>query len=233
MSFMFRKLPVKLQDCRTHGVNSGAELFIVEGDSASQAVTAIRDEKFQAVLPMQGKPLNATKASAQKVRRFELFAELLRSLGYAADEPASTKPVDPGACRFERIIFLFDPDADGIHCEALMLMFFHQALLPLLASGKVHSVRAPMFRFTLEHPSPANEAKPIEPPHYAYSEAEAMQLFAQLESLDIQVKRIRYRGLAGMHRESLLETCVSPASRKLRRITTLDAEAAISVFGAS
>jgi DNA gyrase subunit B len=64
---------LKLEDCVNHGANSGAELFLVEGDSAMTSASAVRDPQFQAVLAMQGKPLNALKASADKVHKNLLF----------------------------------------------------------------------------------------------------------------------------------------------------------------
>ena len=52
----------KLDDCTTCGPGSGAELFVVEGDSAAASVVRVRDPRHQAVLPMPGKPLNAARA---------------------------------------------------------------------------------------------------------------------------------------------------------------------------
>ena len=54
----------KFEDCIQHGLGSGAELFIVEGDSAAGAVANLRNAQTQAVLPMQGEPLNALQVSA-------------------------------------------------------------------------------------------------------------------------------------------------------------------------
>ncbi|MGI9428041.1 MAG: toprim domain-containing protein, partial [Bythopirellula sp.] len=60
----------KLIDCATHG--DGSELFIVEGDSAARALESIRNEANQAILPMQGKPMNAMKPIvAERVRSHE------------------------------------------------------------------------------------------------------------------------------------------------------------------
>jgi DNA gyrase subunit B len=58
---MFRLLPTKLLDCQFQPSEHETELLIVQGDSASNAVEAVRDLAFQAVMPMQGKPLNAWK----------------------------------------------------------------------------------------------------------------------------------------------------------------------------
>ncbi|MEM7560450.1 MAG: toprim domain-containing protein, partial [Planctomycetota bacterium] len=119
----FYPQPVHLHDCEVHGSDSHAELFIVEGDSASQAVAAVRDPRFQAVLPMQGKPLNASKASWRAVREYELYQQAFIALGYSQLCSAgrlANHVAKPEACRFSKILLLFDPDADGIHCGALM-----------------------------------------------------------------------------------------------------------------
>ncbi len=108
---MFRLLPVKLHDCQIHGIGSEAELFIVEGDSASKNVVRVRNRQFQAVLPMQGKPLNACKASKRVVGQNELYQQLVAALGAGWDET-----FDLSQLRYDRVILLFDPDADGIHC---------------------------------------------------------------------------------------------------------------------
>jgi len=72
---------------------------------------------------MQGKPLNAMRASRAEVERYPLYRELLCALGYASEPGAATgRQIAPAAARYEKVILLFDPDADGIHCGALLLM---------------------------------------------------------------------------------------------------------------
>ena len=78
---MLPKLPIKLMDCEAHGPNSGSELFVVEGDSAAQAVARLRNTALQAVLPLQGKPLNAWKASEKSVGSNPFYAALIDALG--------------------------------------------------------------------------------------------------------------------------------------------------------
>ena len=41
--------PVKLDDCRRHGAGSGAELFLVEGDSAAGSVKLVRGQDSTAL----------------------------------------------------------------------------------------------------------------------------------------------------------------------------------------
>ena len=118
---MFRLLPTKLLDCQFHPRDAATELFIVEGDSASNAIGGVRDAGFQAVMPMQGKPLNAWKATKDKVARNEFFNALHSAIGAGWGESFQLSQT-----RYENIILVFDPDADGIHCGMLVLMYFYR-----------------------------------------------------------------------------------------------------------
>ncbi len=213
---MFRLQPVKLHDSRQHGVGSGAELFVVEGDSASKTVCRARDAEFQAVLPMQGKPLNAIKATQRVVERNELFRALIDSMGVGFDDQ-----IDLSRLRYDRVILLFDPDADGIHCGALMLMFFHRWMRPMLDSGRLALVRPPLY-----------EIRSLDSPEtiHAYSESHFQRLRAALEKQEIRFQSQRYRGLASMSDTALVTTCIDAATRNLNQLTCDDAEAAIRIF---
>ena len=216
----FRNTPVKLTDSRRHG--AGTELFIVEGDSAASTVAALRDGQFQAVLPMQGKPLNAIKASAEKVAAYPLFKALNESLGIDHSRPTADLFVWDDL-RFERLVLLFDPDADGIHSGALMLMFVYQYLRPLLDQGRVLMIHAPWVQISLAGQQPL----------YAYSEAQALALTQQLRAQGKTPQVVRYRGLSGIDRAILMQTCIDPATRNARVMTEQDALAAIEIFGAN
>ena len=216
----FRNTPVKLTDSRRHG--AGTERFIVEGDSAASTVAALRDGQFQAVLPMQGKPLNAIKASAEKVAAYPLFKALNESLGIDHSRPTADLFVWDDL-RFERLVLLFDPDADGIHSGALMLMFVYQYLRPLLDQGRVLMIHAPWVQISLTGQQPL----------YAYSEAQALALTQQLRAQGKTPQVVRYRGLSGIDRAILMQTCIDPATRNARVMTEQDALAAIEIFGAN
>lgn len=217
----WKNIPPKLEDCREHGHDSRAELFIVEGNSAAKAVAAVRDPEFQAVLPMQGKPLNAAKANHLTIAQNGLFKFVFEALGLSPPETNIQE------CRFSRIIMLFDPDADGIHCGALMMIFFYKALLPLLECDKICLVRAPLFRFAIQ-PSTSPKTHEI---RYAYSQEEAWKLMEDLEILKVPMQKLHYRGLASMGSETLEQTCVNPRTRRINRVRPEDAEAAMAVFG--
>ena len=69
----------KLIDSVQHG--AGCELILVEGDSAARSVANVRDERTQAVLPLQGKPLNAWRASPTRVAAYPWYVQLAIALG--------------------------------------------------------------------------------------------------------------------------------------------------------
>jgi DNA gyrase/topoisomerase IV subunit B len=214
---LFSGQPAKLSDCHEHGLGSDAELFIVEGDSAAQSVARIRDERFQAVLPMQGKPMNALKAAKNTLRRNPFFNALIDSIGTDIGES-----FDLSACRYQKIILLFDPDADGIHCGTLALLFFYRWMRPLLEAGNVAIVRAPMMHVV---------ADKLGIVRLAYSEEEGQRICNELsirQSAGV-IKR-RFRGLASLNVETLQHCCIEPASRKLFQLTTRDAESSIELM---
>jgi DNA gyrase subunit B/topoisomerase-4 subunit B len=209
----------KLIDCAvaTRSTDdSYRELFLVEGDSASRAVARVRNDRFQAVLPMQGKPMNATKSSDAAVRRNQWYAALIEALGvgWHAEELAEL--------RYDRVLFLFDPDADGIHCGALMLMFFDVYLRPLLDAKRVSLIKPPLFEIRA-----ADYSETL----HAYSEDHLHQVELALKKQGIDHHHLRYRGLASLSEETLRETCVDPDSRTAYLMQHADAQAARSIFG--
>lgn len=212
MAFISQK--TKLVDCHNH--SRGSELFIVEGDSASRAVSRLRDPTYQAVLPMQGKPMNASKATTSAIKKNQWFAALMDALG------ASWEKLDLDLIRYDRIMLLFDPDADGIHCGALMLMFFDQYLRPLLEANRVSLITPPLFQ--------------VDPLGYdeklnAFGEEHFAKIRKLLDAKGIKYTHQRYRGLASINEDVLIETCIDPESRTAYLVRREDAIAAKEVFG--
>ncbi len=214
---MFRLLPTKLLDCQFHPRGAATELFIVEGDSASNAIGGVRDAGFQAVMPTQGKPLNAWKATKDKVARNEFFNALHQAIGAGWGDSFQLSET-----RYQNIILVFDPDADGIHCGMLVLMYFYRWMRPLLESGRIHMVHPPLFEIS---------APGMTELVCAVSDEEAATCLAkvQKEVSPMAVKK-RFRGLASMNAAVLKQYCVQPTSRNAFRMQPKDAEAAIDVF---
>lgn len=215
--------PLKLESCTARGRGSGAELIIVEGDSAAGAVINTRDRQRQAVLPMQGKPLNALRATDTRALQFPLFRELVVALGVTPMNRETGEIGDIAGLRFDRVVLLFDPDADGIHCGALMLMYFYRWLRPLLESGAIIMVRPPLFLIT---------ANGLVEPIHAYTPAHARRITAELtEQGASEIKQHHHRGLASIAPGLLASACLNPATRRADVMGVADAEAAMAVFG--
>jgi DNA gyrase subunit B/topoisomerase-4 subunit B len=205
--------PAKLADCGVHGPGSGAELFVVEGDSAATAVARVRDPATQAVLPMQGKPLNAARASRAKVLAHPFFGPLVAALDVGVEAQC-----DPRRLRYQRVLVLTDPDADGIHCGFLVLLFFHRWLRPLLDAGRVEIVRPPWGEVVAEGG-----------PTLAFSEPELTRLADRARERGMATVR-RFRGLAALDADVLRDTCIAAGSRRTTAVTAADVAAMIELI---
>jgi DNA gyrase subunit B len=209
---------IKLQDSRVHGVDSGAELFLVEGDSAALAASNLCNKQLQAVLPMQGKPMNARKSSLSKILANPLFKALIDTIGAGVGDD-----FDVNKCRYSRIILLMDPDADGIHCGALMLLFFHRFMPVLLEKGMIEMARPPVGEVL---------NKLTNTIEYAYTDAQFMTLIdTHKAQLNQSLESIKYRGLAGIEANKLEALCINTQTRKTSVMATKDAQMALEIFG--
>ncbi len=210
----------KLIDSTQHG--AGCELFLVEGDSAARSVANVRDECTQAMLPLQGKPLNAWRADADKVRSNILYRQLADALG-VGDPTLASAPRPPRPLRFERVVLLFDPDADGVHIEALMLLYFARWMPTFIECGQLWRVRAPMF--TLTHPATGEVAQAYSPPHRD-------DLLVQMRSsASGDVQQHRHVGLGSLPPAVLRRYCIDPATRVARQVGQEDVDAVLAAFG--
>lgn len=216
----YYRAPRKLHDCEGNTDGIDTELFLVEGDSASASVMRVRNRQQQAVLPMQGKPLNTARASISRIRANPWFCALASALGVAPGSPAS-----PEQLRYRRIMLLFDPDADGIHCGALMLMYFLRFMPDAFASGHIWMVRPPLLRIT---------APTLSAPLYARSQAHYEHMMHRLQAEGVQdLQTLRYRGLGSLEENLLVDTCVAPATRQADQMRLEDAQMAARYFGGS
>ncbi len=213
-------LPPRLIPARSVGPGTGAELFVVEGESAGLAVAGARDRGFQAVLPFQGKPLNPLRHGPYRVLGHAAFSTLLRVL-----EVEPFEACRPARCPYDRILLLFDPDADGVHAAALTLLFFGKFLGPLVEAGRVHQVRAPVA--TVDH---ERLAGPID----AVSRADLDRVLVSLRGHGVEdpTKRI-YRGLASVDADVLSRACLDPVTRVGKRLGPEDAESVRLQLGLS
>ncbi|WP_156536461.1 DNA topoisomerase IV subunit B [Agrobacterium vitis] len=200
------RLPGKLADC-AQNTAEGAELFIVEGDSAGGSAKQARNRSNQAILPLRGKILNVGSASREKLMANQQIADLIQALGCGT----RTKYRDEDL-RYERIVIMTDADVDGAHIASLLITFFYQEMPELIRGNHLYLAVPPLYVIR-------QGAKTV----YARDDAHR----AELMETTFKGKKVeigRFKGLGEMMPAQLKETTMDPAKRMLLKVEIDDVD---------
>lgn len=183
------------------------ELFVVEGESAADALSQACRPEGQHVHAIQGKPMNVFRASTKATWANDRVSGLHRRI---VGSPSAY--LLPDYISYRRVILLTDANVDGVHAKALLLGIFAKVMPEVIHEGRLFTIRAPEFAVRC-----AERAEPI----FAYSQEGRQSVMSQLaERGATKLSTQHYAGLAGMSDTELALAFTNP---KTRQISGLDA----------
>ena len=198
------RLPGKLADC-TNTAAEGAELFVVEGDSAGGSAKQARERASQAILPLRGKILNVASAGKDKLAQNQQLADLVQALGCGTGVHYRDEDL-----RYGRVIIMTDADVDGAHIASLLITFFYRQMPQLIEKGHLYLAVPPLYRLS-------HGGKIL----YARNDKHRDEILKKEFHANAKVEVSRFKGLGEMMAAQLKETTMDPKKRTLLRVALI------------
>lgn len=207
------------------------EQFWVEGDSAGGTAKNGRDNKYQEVLKLGGKPINVVNNSLAKIMSNAVVQELSIALGIKFDE--LSKAIKAGnadnftfSCdklRTKYVMIMADADPDGYHIAVTLTAFFMRFMPQFIKDGRLFIVDMPLFIGTYNKK--------------LYGSNDVDDLISQMPKGASSRHTKRAKGLGEMSPVEIAYFGMHPDTRKLKRVnypdTKEDLEWFFSVVGDS
>ena len=137
------------------------EIFLVEGDSASGTARNGCDPDTQAFFLFRGVTANPLKCSLSEIMENKEWRDLVTIL-----KTGIGPKFDPSKLYFNRINIFTDSDVDGYYISAGILAFFYIYMRPIIESGKLYKVFAPLYSLDdKDHPYVVSKAEMVSAYH--------------------------------------------------------------------
>lgn len=150
---------------------------------------------------MQGKAPNANRTSTERLLAHPQVAMLLQCIRQT--------PQGDDKFRYDRVILLADPDADGLHAGLLLVLLLIRQVPELINQGKLYLLRAPLYGFYLQDECTA----------LAYSDRQAKTVATELEAASVSTPlRRRFKGIASLS-EDLRRAILQPECLARHQLT--------------